>query len=283
MFEDDDVRMMEVLSSFLHFKSKPSYLSLEPRQVMELAIHSDKYDCTAAMTPWISVWMSTIKTRKEERDIAHLISAAFIFRSPIDLLEVIRIGIRHLFLRIVYSWLKSRDSSGVKLDMLPTKILGTFFRYRYIDRVPSNRRHTPAGTLWVLCENISHIINTLHKKLQSVLGEETKDGFLHASYSMKECPLCHHTFLSKSKRCNDCGGIGPCLETSECSAAMRLGLLIAYLKPRYMWPSVDMFHKKSATEVMETLRTMSLDRPHFCDGGSLCPLEKLVGEFTSIW
>lgn len=72
---------MELMLRLLHHKGTDISLRMEPKSLALLAMHSDKYDCSLALKPWIAHWCSPSQDVGPE-DIGHALLAAYMFRAP---------------------------------------------------------------------------------------------------------------------------------------------------------------------------------------------------------
>ncbi len=76
---DDNSLAMEVILKALHYR-KPNQCAVDAERLASIAVHCDKYDCTGALSSWISYWFSNLTpiTRRPE-DLGFLLLAAYNF------------------------------------------------------------------------------------------------------------------------------------------------------------------------------------------------------------
>jgi hypothetical protein len=55
--EDDDIHAMAVMLSVMHPRAGDTPKTINFKQLKEMAVICDKYDCAAAMKPWDGMWM----------------------------------------------------------------------------------------------------------------------------------------------------------------------------------------------------------------------------------
>ncbi|KAJ9130228.1 hypothetical protein NKR23_g12296 [Pleurostoma richardsiae] len=72
---------MEIILSVLHYQNLKTYDTLHAKELAAVALHSDKYDCTKALRPWISQWFGRIRGGSSTDDLALLLVAAYFFRA----------------------------------------------------------------------------------------------------------------------------------------------------------------------------------------------------------
>lgn len=80
--EEDDPKAMESLLSILHYQCAAISFSMEPKPLAVLAIHCDKYNCIAALRPWIAQWCSNYPGITAPEQFGYMLLAAYMFRSP---------------------------------------------------------------------------------------------------------------------------------------------------------------------------------------------------------
>ncbi|KAK0656778.1 hypothetical protein B0T16DRAFT_441643 [Cercophora newfieldiana] len=68
--------------SLLHYQNLEAYDVLDPEALAAVALHSDKYDCTGALRPWIPLWFGSTRRRSGPDDLGSLLVAAYFFRAP---------------------------------------------------------------------------------------------------------------------------------------------------------------------------------------------------------
>jgi hypothetical protein len=83
--EEDDVDAMDFIMSNIHFKPDRIRDISTASAITDIAIQSDKYDCNAALTPWIRLWCHPdrfpIDTQSKVRDMGFGLLAAYLFKS----------------------------------------------------------------------------------------------------------------------------------------------------------------------------------------------------------
>jgi len=77
--KEDDPTAMGIIHSVLHYQNVETYVTLHAKELAAVALHSDKYDCTRALRPWISQWFGRIRGVSSTDDLAFLLVAAYFF------------------------------------------------------------------------------------------------------------------------------------------------------------------------------------------------------------
>ncbi|KAK6834202.1 hypothetical protein PG987_008896 [Apiospora arundinis] len=80
LYEDDPEATERVLCALHHHPDVSAYYS--PDELLPMAMFSDKYDCSRALSPWVPHWcyVSTGRAPKAS-DIAHTILSAYLLRA----------------------------------------------------------------------------------------------------------------------------------------------------------------------------------------------------------
>lgn len=60
---------METILSLLHYQTLEAHDRLDPRALAAVAIQSDKYDCTRALRPWISLWSRNVSETSDTEEL----------------------------------------------------------------------------------------------------------------------------------------------------------------------------------------------------------------------
>jgi hypothetical protein len=83
---EDDADAMDFILSALHYKTCRTKDRLSAEEIVKVAIHSDKYNLSGALNPWIQTWCDEktfpVDPRNKLRDMGYGILAAYLFRSP---------------------------------------------------------------------------------------------------------------------------------------------------------------------------------------------------------
>ena len=80
LHEDDSHAMMTMLGVF-HYKEPDPEVPMTAKQLADLAIHCDKYDCVKTIKPWILTWFSNFQHELVEEEYGFLLFAAHFFRA----------------------------------------------------------------------------------------------------------------------------------------------------------------------------------------------------------
>jgi hypothetical protein len=118
--EEDDSLAMEVILKALHYH-KPNQCPVDAERLASIAVHCDKYDCTGALSSWISYWLNNLTpiTRRPE-DLGFLLLAAYNFDDAEQFKEISARALRDLTLDFPLAW-KSYNI----LSLLPENIPST--------------------------------------------------------------------------------------------------------------------------------------------------------------
>jgi BTB/POZ domain len=121
---EDDPDAMETILSLLHYRNLGDYDVLEPKELATVALHSDKYDCTRALRPWISQWLGSIRDTPSAEDRGFLLVAAYFFRASDHFENISASAVRLVTVDDVSMW----ASHGI-MNLLPHEIRGAGTRY----------------------------------------------------------------------------------------------------------------------------------------------------------
>ncbi|KAH6843381.1 hypothetical protein B0I37DRAFT_418488 [Chaetomium sp. MPI-CAGE-AT-0009] len=84
--EEDDVDAMDFILSSIHYKADRTSKTLTAREIVEIAVQSDKYDFHSALIPWIRVWchpdLFPVQSSNDVQDMGYGLLVAYLFRSP---------------------------------------------------------------------------------------------------------------------------------------------------------------------------------------------------------
>ncbi|KAF1828818.1 hypothetical protein BDW02DRAFT_562336 [Decorospora gaudefroyi] len=76
---DDDARAVETICNIIHLRNDAVPLSLAPKEVFEIAVAADKFDCASAVKLASIFWLKTSGTEVQVvSELALLMSAAYI-------------------------------------------------------------------------------------------------------------------------------------------------------------------------------------------------------------
>jgi hypothetical protein len=76
---DDDARAVETICNIIHLRNDAVPLSLAPKEVFEIAVAADKFDCASAVKLASIFWLKTSGTEVQVvSELAHLMGAAYI-------------------------------------------------------------------------------------------------------------------------------------------------------------------------------------------------------------
>lgn len=117
--EDDDAVSMRVILDILHFKADSEGYDLDAKSLAQLSIHSDKYDCTRALRPWVSNWFkSLVGAWQKDVDYGFQLLAAYMFNDAKKFSEVSKIALEEMNPDFPKYWTKEDI-----ITLLPVSIL----------------------------------------------------------------------------------------------------------------------------------------------------------------
>lgn len=96
VLHDDDPEVMELILSILHYRFQDNFHHFEPHMILQVAQHSDKYQCNKPLTPWITQWLQNIPTGGSVSDYDCLLTAAYVFGAEQHLKAISVAAIRNL-------------------------------------------------------------------------------------------------------------------------------------------------------------------------------------------
>jgi hypothetical protein len=110
---------MRVILDILHFKADSEGYDLDAKALAQLSIHSDKYDCTRALRPWVSSWFkSLVGAWQNDVDYGFQILAAYMFNDAKKFSEISKTALEEMNPDFPKYWTKEDI-----LTLLPVSIL----------------------------------------------------------------------------------------------------------------------------------------------------------------
>jgi hypothetical protein len=95
---DDDSLAMEVILKALHYY-KLNQCPIDAERLASIAVHCDKYDCTGALSSWISYWFNNlILINRRPEELGFLLLATYNFDDTEQFKEISAMALRDLTL-----------------------------------------------------------------------------------------------------------------------------------------------------------------------------------------
>ncbi|CAO2655386.1 Nn.00g104500.m01.CDS01 [Neocucurbitaria sp. VM-36] len=116
--EDDDASLMNILLNVLHYQAGYEDHVIDAEKLARLAIHCDKYDCTKALAPWVSIWFKDIKEPGQPPvDFGFQILAAYMFNNAKKFEEISKAALEEMAPEFSAQWMQQDI-----LKLLPDRI-----------------------------------------------------------------------------------------------------------------------------------------------------------------
>jgi hypothetical protein len=252
---EDDAEAMETIFRVLHHQHNEVKLSMDPKCLLTLAIHSDKYQTNEAMRPWATQWCIPRSEVTESEDLGRLLLAAYLFRisnfSSIaaKVATLLKPGFKS-------SWLEH----GI-LERLPSIITG-------IERASlSFATHTYKATD-SLAELIDETCTHLHAELQDVEKRlrANKRAFDMIGYNCD----CGVFTAQPTQRCFMCQK--STFRPRFCNSDSRVSQYFLFLGEKGLWPSTDLFANENLSTVVSRFGDVLRGNNHWCAASSTCYL-----------
>ena len=124
--EDDYPHALTVTLLALHSRSDMVPMELTFRNLVELAIVCDKYDCRGGVLPWVDTWAGAWKTRmlKREKGYEEWLFVAWVFGIEEGYDELSRGVILESYIDPGSGKLKSKGGAGLEALTIPEAVLG---------------------------------------------------------------------------------------------------------------------------------------------------------------
>jgi hypothetical protein len=136
--EEDNIDAMDFILSIMHSNSDRTMRNLTAEEIVTIALQVDKYDCAAALLPWINAWCNPncfpVDSRAKSRDVGYALLAAYLFRSP-DFEALSARYVRDLAPDFASSWEKYE-----LLDRLPESVWCKSFSLHQTEPAVTNKR-----------------------------------------------------------------------------------------------------------------------------------------------
>jgi hypothetical protein len=95
--DGDDATSMKTILDILHFKADSENHGFDAAELARLAMHSDKYNCTRALWPWVSTWFKSLVGKSQnDMDYGFQILAAYMFNDSKEFWEVSKIALENM-------------------------------------------------------------------------------------------------------------------------------------------------------------------------------------------
>ena len=123
---EDDAKAIETISKVLHHRYQLANPRPDPAFLERLAIASDKYDCTMAMSQWVSVQLTTMHRQYGYTSHPeHLLYSTYVFDEPYHFQQITKLMVCNRSNRNGTSDLSSScyDIPETIQDMLPRHII----------------------------------------------------------------------------------------------------------------------------------------------------------------
>lgn len=118
--QDDNTEAMEVILSILHYKFLDEWNTLSAKSLATIAVHSDKYCCTASLNPWVDRWLANFQHTIERRDVGYLLLATSALEEAPSFQRVSRLAVLSLPLNFNFNLWHADDT----LAALPEEVTG---------------------------------------------------------------------------------------------------------------------------------------------------------------
>ncbi|KAK3947026.1 hypothetical protein QBC32DRAFT_271528 [Pseudoneurospora amorphoporcata] len=240
--EEDDPKAMESLLRILHYQCADISFSMEPKPLAVLAIHCDKYNCIAALRPWIAQWCSNHPGITAPEQFGYMLLAAYMFRSPI-FSGLAAEATKQLAPGFVSVWEEHET-----LALLPETI-----------------------TADALSEQITQTLERLHQELQSTEGRLREQK---ARYTMPGfvCVNCGRIHPDTAKKCHPCNNTD--LFSRRCTSDYRVAEYFTILRRCELWPSLEPFATLALSDLAFRFKCAQTDYKHQCGAKEDCPLRR---------
>lgn len=77
--EDDGATPMKIILGILHYQYYAVPSQMDTELIAQIAIHCDKYDCSRALEPWTTRWLSHARAKSGPTEMGLLLLAAYKF------------------------------------------------------------------------------------------------------------------------------------------------------------------------------------------------------------
>jgi len=118
--EEDDPELMELMFRILHYQGSPQEYVMDAEKLARLSLQCDKYQCTRALGPWVTIWLRNVARRDDSaRTVGFQILAAYTFGDLLEFRSISRTATLQLRLSFVTAW----DEDNL-LAILPPSVSG---------------------------------------------------------------------------------------------------------------------------------------------------------------
>ncbi|KAK2048144.1 hypothetical protein LZ31DRAFT_591751 [Colletotrichum somersetense] len=225
-----------------------------------IAIHADKYCCTASLRPWIDRWLVNFSRTIELRDIQHLLVATSIIGEPQTFQKISRLAVLQLPL--------DHDFSSWLGDQTSAMILKEASGY--------------------ITSKMKEFTQRLHPLLQQTVPDlaanQSDIGWMHSS----RCSKCFHVYeKGRSSNCPNClpgEGDQPGVVDYQvfCSWETRVAECTFILTKRQLYPNEKAWRKGPIGEIVRRFNMVWEARTHKCVFEQQCHLKKRLRELDEV-
>ena len=233
---------------------------LEAKQLGQIAILCDKYDCSKSFQLWSEKWLSN-SCGAPFSDLGHLLLAAYKLNDPVHFAD--------FSTQLIKGVVPKRETWDLfpELNLLPDPFKG----------FPLPPKERSRFVLLIPSDDVIQQAEATSEELQVAIEE--KEGFLRDcrfGYAMdgKFCGNCWRRLPGNAKKCRPCNNFE--FYPEWCSQELRIASYFAALRQAGLWPLSQALSKWSVRMLSDCLSEMSGTLRHSCAAGAGCPLKEEV-------
>ncbi|EXF85448.1 hypothetical protein CFIO01_12356 [Colletotrichum fioriniae PJ7] len=257
LLHHDNPDAMEIILSILHYKHRDEWYNLSAKMIADLAVHLDKYDCSASLRLWVNHWLINFG-QVEHGDVGYLLAATAYLGESAKFQKMTRSAILYLPMNFDFNaW-----SEDEVVSALPDNVI----------------------------RNIARKMKSVKRRLYALLQEtiidlgrnESEIGLMDTS----RCSKCLRIYKrNHNMRCPNCPlTSGQQSEVGEfpvvCSPDTRVAECTRLFTKYQLYPNEKAWREGTIADIVRRFNKIRETSTHRCDFDQRCPLKKRLGELN---
>ncbi|KAK1715529.1 uncharacterized protein BDZ83DRAFT_708337 [Colletotrichum acutatum] len=251
----DDPEAMEIILSILHYRHQDEWYNLSAKMIAVMAVHLDKYDCSASLRLWVNHWLVNFG-QVEHGDVIYLLAATALLGESAKFQKMTRSAILYLPMNFDFNAWSDDEFVSALLDNIIRNI---------VRKMKSVKRRLYAllqETIIDLGRNQSEIGLMDTSRCSKCLRIYKRNQNTH-------CPNCPPTSGQHSEV-----GDFPVV----CSPETRVAECTLMFTKYQLYPNEKAWHEGTIADIARRFIKIRGTSTHRCDFDQRCPLKKRLGE-----
>ncbi|KAK1511032.1 hypothetical protein CTAM01_01605 [Colletotrichum tamarilloi] len=251
----DNPDAMEIILSILHYKHQDEWYNLSAKMIAVMAIHLDKYDCSASLRLWVNHWLVNFG-QVEHGDVGYLLAATAYLGESAKFQKMTRSAILYLPMNFDFNAWYEDDM----VSALPDNVIRNIVR----------KTKSVKQRLYALLQGT--IIDLGRNQSEIGLMDTSRCSKCLRTYKRTQntrCPNCPPTSGQQSEVCDFPVVCSPETRVAECT--------LMFLKQQ-LYPNEKAWRESTIADIARRFNKIREMNTHRCDFDQRCPLKKRLGE-----